>query len=98
MKQFIRLFTGRCKFDNSMSRNTPRFWEDEFPLAIRPHLVESIRHIRHGDKVLSEVALAGYEFPVYCLNDADEIIKQISDIEINCTGQNTGKEITDANT
>lgn len=81
MNQFIKLFTGQLKFDNSMSRNTPRFWQDEFPLAVRPHLVESIRHIRHGDKVLSEVMIAGREYPVHCLNDADEILKQISDLE-----------------
>lgn len=83
MNQFIKLFTGQCKFDNSMGRNTPRFWEDEFPLAVRPQLVESLRHIRHGDKVLSEVMIAGWESPVYCLNDADEILKQISDIELS---------------
>lgn len=82
MNQFVKLFTGKCVIDNSMSRNTPRFCEDEFPLVVRPRLIESIRHIRHGARLYSEVTLTGYDCPVHCMNKADDILNQIREIEL----------------
>lgn len=81
MIQFIKLLTGERKFDNSMSRNTPRFWPDEYPLEIRPHLVESMRPVKHGDTMLTELIISGYEYAVYCLNTPDDIKQQIGEIE-----------------
>lgn len=80
-KLFVKLTTGVTRTDSSMGNNRKYFDKCEYPMYVRPYMIEAIERITWGNDKVTDVVLSGWDKAINVLETPEEIMAQIETIE-----------------